>query len=209
VAPETAVAVEIPVALPGLTDLALRAGVEQELSPVLVRWESSWTDPALGAGEREAAVREAAPLLAEALGPGGVASVISSLHGVEHDLGRLGDVPADLLPRVEEIRSLVGESRSAMRDGSEERALLAGLLASDRLRTLGPVAVARTLVARADRALMATVGVQGVETLSLRRGERMLNGARAALAEGDAERAVQRAFYAVQLLEQALGPTRR
>jgi hypothetical protein len=206
---ETAASLQVPVALPGLAELAARAGVEAELAPALGQWQSSWTDPVLGEAERDAAVHTAVPLLAEALGEGGVVSVLTPLHQVERDLAHLDDVPVDLLPRVEAVRSLVRESRTALREGREERALSAGLLASDRLRSLGPVAVARTLVARADRALMATVGVDDAHALSVARGERMLHGARAALAEGDAERAVQRAFYAVQLLEQALSPTRR
>lgn len=206
---ETTASVEVPVGLPGLTDLAVRAGVEEEVAPVLVRWESSWSDAALGEAARAAAVRDVAPVIADALGRGGVASVLAPLHRVERDLGLLGDVPVDLLPDVEAVRSLVRESRDALADGRAHRALSAGLLASDRLRALGPVAVARTLVARADRALMATVGAEGVDAVSVTRGERMLSGARRALAQGDGERAVQRAFYAVQLLEQALDPARR
>lgn len=206
---ETAAAVEIPEALPGLTDLALRAGVDQTVAPQLVRWESSWSDPALGESARDAAVREVAPVIADALGAGGVAAVLGALHGVEKDLGLLADVPVDLVPAVESVRSLVRESRAALADGRPDRALTAGLLASDRLRSLGPVAVARTLVARADRALMATVGADEVDVVAMGRGERMLAGARQALAEGDAERALQRAFYAVQLLDQARASRRR
>lgn len=206
---ETAASVEVPVGLPGLTDLAVRAGVEEEVAPALVRWESSWSDAALGEGARVAAVRDVAPVIADALGRGGVASVLAPLHGVERDLGLLGDVPVDLVPEVDAVRSLVRESRDALAEGRPHRALSAGLLASDRLRSLGPSAVARTLIARADRALMATVGAEEVDGVSVTRGERMLSGARRALSEGDAERAVQRAFYAVQLLEQARGPVRR
>lgn len=206
---ETAEAAGLPVVLPGLTELAVQAGVEETVAPQLVEWQSSWDDPARGAVTRANVVHDVAPVIADALGAGGVSLALSTLHRVEQDLALLEDVPADVAFDVASVRSLVRESRLALDEGRTDFALTAGLLAADRMRELGPRAVARTLVARADRALMATVGVETVDALSLSRGERMLDGARAALAEGHDERAVQRAFYAVQLLEQALAPARR
>lgn len=227
VTPETAAAVDVPLALPDLAELAHRTGIEVPEGSWIERWQDSWTDP-LGSGPRtdaptsaavglptagpeqlrEEAVRRLAPLLADSLGPGGTSSVLAPLLRVEQDLGSLSAVPGDLLPSVLAVRSRIEEARRALAEGRTALALEAGLIASDQLRSIGPTAIARTLIARADRALMATVGVSHIDELSVSRGERMLDGARRALDEADVEKAVQRAFYAVQLLEQARGEPR-
>ena len=208
VTPETAASLEVPVELPNLVDLARQAGLEQELAPDLAAWEASWIEGAQSAEAREKQVRDLAPRIAQALGTGGTSAALAPLLQVRNDLALIADLPGDLVPQVEEVHSLMDEARLALAEGRSERALEAGLQASDRLRDLGPTAVARTLIARADRALMATIAAPRVDGLSLSRGERLLNGARTALDEGQEELAVQRAFYAVQLLEQALNTDR-
>lgn len=226
VTPETAAAVDVPLALPDLADLVQRTGIATPAADWVELWQASWTQPAgardgSGAGTdfgvdgpgpglgdepeliREEAVRRVAPLLADSLGLGGVSSALAPLLRIEQDLGSLSDAPGDLLPSILAVRSRIDEARQALAAGQAIRALEAGLTASDQLRSIGPTAIARTLIARADRALMATVGANTVDELSVSRGERMLDGARRALADDEVERAVQRAFYAVQLLEQA------
>ena len=104
-------------------------------------------------------------------------------------------VSVELHPR-ELVHQPLGGAR-----GRFDRALTAGLQASDRIRALGPRAVARTLISRADRALMrATVG-EDLDPRSMSRGERLLTGARRALEEGEVDLAIQRGYYAVQVLE--------
>lgn len=213
VTPETAASLEVPVELLNLVDLARQAGLEQELAPDLAAWEASWIEGARDTQVRDRQVRDKqvrdlAPRIAQALGAGGTSAALAPLLQVRNDLALIADLPGDLVPQVEEVHSLMDEARLALAEGRSERALEAGLKASDRLRDLGPTAVARTLIARADRALMATIAAPRVDGLSLSRGERLLNGARTALDEGQEELAVQRAFYAVQLLEQALNADR-
>lgn len=203
VASETVPAVAVPVELPTLADLAQRAGVREELGPVLDGWVAGWEDEneQLGTAARDEAIRLAAPTLHDALGPGGVASTLSPLFRVGQDLGDLPDVPADLAPRLEEIWSLIDDTRAALDEGRFDRAMTTGLQASDRIRALGPRAVARTLIARADRSMMRAEVVDGFDPVALSRGERLLTGARRAMEEGDFDLAIQRGYYAVQLLE--------
>lgn len=205
---ETAASIDIPIALPSLADLAQRTGVATgELAPWVAVWQGSWATDAGSANDdaaREEAVRRLVPVLADSLGLGGAASVLAPLLQVDRDLSVLDDVPGDLMPQLLAVRSRVDEAREALAEGRTERALEAGLMASDQLRGIGPLAVARTLIARADRALMATLSAETLDGIAASRGERMLDGARVALENDDPELAVQRAFYAVQLLEQAV-----
>lgn len=203
VATETVPAVSVPVDLPSLGGLATRDEVREELAPVLAAWIGGWgeADAALGRAARDEAIRQATPALGEALGAGGVATTLAPLFAAESDLVRIESVPTDLVAPIEEVRSLLADTRTALDAGRIERALTAGLQASDRIRELGPRAVARTLIARADRALMRGQVTDAVDARSLSRGERLLAGARRALDEGETELAIQRAYYAVQLLE--------
>lgn len=203
VSTETAPALAVPVELPSLADLATRADVREELSPVLDAWVAGWEDDdeALGRGARDEAIRLAVPTLKDALGAGGVATTLAPLFQVGRDLGEIDDVPTDLAPALEEVKSLIGDTRAALEEGRFDRALTTGLQASDRIRALGPRAVARTLISRADRALMrAEVGLN-LDPRSLSRGERLLTGARQALEDGDVDLAIERGYYAVQVLE--------
>ena len=200
---ETAPAVAVPVELPSLAELAMRVDVRDELGPVLEAWVAGWEeeDEDLGRGARDEAIRQATPALRDALGTGGVASTLQPLFEVGRDLGQIEDVPADLAPRLAEVQSLIEDTRVALDEGRFDRALTAGLQASDRIRALGPRAVARTLISRADRALMrATVG-ETLDPRSMSRGERLLTGARRALEEDEVDLAIQRGYYAVQVLE--------
>jgi hypothetical protein len=203
VSAEIAPAVAVPVDLPSLGELAQLAGVREELGPVLDGWVAGWEDenPALGRAARDEAIRLAAPVLHDALGPGGIATTLAPLFQVGRDLGEIDDVPADLAPRLEEVRSFVDDTRVALDEGRYDRALTLGLQASDRIRALGPRAVARTLISRADRALIRAQIIDGFDPVSLSRGERLLSGARRAMDEGQVDLAIQRGYYAVQVLE--------
>lgn len=203
VATETVPAVAVPVDLPTLGVLAAKAEVREELAPVLDAWLLAWEadDRGLGRAARDEAIRQAAPALSDALGAGGVSTTLQPLFEVQEDLGEIGSVPADLVPALEEIRSLMSDTRAALDEGRIDRALTVGLQASDRVRELGPRAVARTLIARADRALVGGQVTGAIDARSLARGERLLAGARSALEEGEVDLAIERAYYAAQLLE--------
>lgn len=203
VATETVPAVAVPVELPTLGVLANAPAVRDELAPVLAAWLAAWEseDPALGRGARDEAIRQAAPALGDALGVGGVATTLEPLFEVERDLGEIDSVPLDLAPPLAEIRSLIADTRAALDEGRTDRALTVGLQASDRIRSLGPRAVARTLIARADRALVRGQVTGVIDARSLGRGERLLAGARQALEDDQTDLAIERAYYAAQLLE--------
>ncbi len=203
VANETAPAVAVPVELPSLGELAVRPDVQDELAPVLEAWVSGWEseDPELGRAARDEAIRQATPTLRDVLGSGGVTTTLQPLFDVGRDLGEIDDVPADLVPRLQEVRTLVDDARAALDEGRFDRALTTGLQASDRIRALGPRAVARTLISRADRALVRAEVGETLDPRFLSRGERLLAGARRALDEGEVDLAIQRGYYAVQVLE--------
>lgn len=208
---ETVPAIAVPVDLPSLGGLSTRDEVRDELAPVLAAWLGGWANPdaALGRAARDEAIRQATPALREALGAGGVARTLAPLFEAEADLVRIEGVPTDLVAPITEIRSLLTDTRAALEAGRAERALTVGLQASDRIRELGPRAVARALIGRADRALVRGQVTDAVDARSLARGERLLAGARRALDEGDEDLAIQRAYYAAQLLEgegSVLGP---
>ncbi len=203
VSAETAPAVAVPVDLPSLGELAQRAGVREELGPVLDGWVAGWENenPDLGRAARDEAIRLAAPVLRDELGAGGVATTLAPLFQVGRDLGEIPDVPADLAPRLQEVRSFVDDTRVALDEGRYDRALTLGLQAADRIRALGPRAVARTLISRADRAMVRAQVIDDFDPVALSRGERLLSGARRAMEEGQLDLAIQRGYYAIQVLE--------
>jgi hypothetical protein len=198
---ETAPAVEIDIQLPSLPDLAARTGTEGRLVAPLLAWSRSWE----GVGDptaREASVTNAAPVLSDALGDGGVATVLAPLHRAVSSVDGVESLPLALQERVERIRSVALSSRRALEAGRSSDALRDGLVAADRLRDLGPEAVARALVERGERTLAGLPDrASDPDDVELRRGRGLLDRARRALESGEFSLAVQRAFYACQLLE--------
>lgn len=199
---ETAPALDIDIALPSLPDLAARTRTEAALAVPVVRWSDSWSADGQVDGEeaaRRVAVHEAAPVLAEALGPSGVGDAVMSVDQAVMALDGLTEIPAVLEPVVAQAREEARQAREALRAGRNAWALEQALLASDQLRAVAPEAVARALVARGEAA--AAVTDAGADsTIARTRGRRLLDGARQALDQGDYRRAVERAFYAYQLL---------
>jgi hypothetical protein len=110
----------------------------------------------------------------------------------------------DLSANVEAAQLRHREALAALTAGQEEGALRHVLQASDLLREIGPEGVTRMLLARAE-GLLARLGGEGAlsthpQSAELLRGQRLIRGARQALADGDYLRAIQRAFHACQLL---------
>jgi hypothetical protein len=214
VTPETAPALEVEIALPTLPDLAARSGAEAQVSDAVLAWMESWnTARADGSSERRAAVARAAPVIATALGHGGVNQALAPLFQVSRSLAELSPAPRELEPMLSEVGAGARAARIALNEGRAEDALREGLWASDRLRAASPEQVARALLVRGEQALHQTTEggptadgrsdrADQVGGIDRRRGALLLERARQALEAGDYTRAVQRAFYACQLLEE-------
>lgn len=211
VTPETAPALEVEIALPTLPDLAARSGAEAQVPDAVLGWMESWqTADAEGDIVRRTAVTRAAPVLARALGHGGVTQALAPLFQVSRSLAGLSSPPSELRPMLSEVGAGVLAARLALDEGRTEDALREGLWASDRLRAASPEQVARALLVRGEQALdrgdqagpNAERRAATSEGIDRRRGAVLLERARQALEAGDYTRAVQRAFYACQLLEE-------
>jgi hypothetical protein len=205
VTPETAPALEVRAMLPTLPDLAARTGTEARLSEPVVAWIASWEDQDGGAEMRRSAVARSTPTLAGELGASGAAQVLAPLFRAAHSLEALTEPPEALRPMLAEVHERVARARSALEEGRAEEALREGLLASDRIRAASPEQVARALVARGEQALsvLGSAGPGPTDDPDRERGEQLLKRARQALESGDYAMAVQRAFYACQLLQDA------
>ena len=90
--------------------------------------------------------------------------------------------------------------------GRLAESLAQALQAADLLREVGPEAVSRMLLARAETQLeqlraraSGDDSARGVPE-QVGRGQRLIRGAHEALEEGDYMRAIRRAFYACQVL---------
>ena len=200
VALETAPALDIRADLPTVPSLVARTGSESDLSPQVDRWMSSW-DAEEGSRVRDEVDRTVASALTIRLGRSGVTEVLDPLHRTARLLAGLEEAPTGLRDELAEVLELARASEEVLpRDPSE--ALHLGLRASDRLRSLAPESVALGLVVRAE-ALVAEVDSDDTAPDSrVGRGVRLLRGARRALRDGDAVRAIERAFYACQLLKE-------
>jgi hypothetical protein len=205
VAEETAPAVSFDAALPALPVLASTTGLEEELRGPLADWTESWE----GLGDRaarDAALEEAVPVLAEVLGQGGVSATLRPVLDAARALNEVDEVPPGLAPAIDEVRLTVRASEAALRTGRLDHALRDGLMAADRLREIGPESVARVLVARAEDLLARAVEPDGrADRIDQDRAEGLLTRARRALDDGEFTLALQRAYYAVRILEPGEG----
>jgi hypothetical protein len=205
VTPETAPALAVEAILPTLPELAARTGTEARLSEPVMDWVGSWNDPEGGEALRRTAVERAAPVLAEALGPGGATQALAPLFQVARSLAALDPAPPPLAPMLAEVARGVANARDALDAGRPAVALREGLYAADRVRSASPEQVARALVARGEQALASLTDPARDPGPDQERGVQLLRRARQALDAGDYPRAVQRAFYGCQLLQAAPG----
>lgn len=182
--------------LPALPELAERVRGEDALGNAAEMWERSW-DFDDGEEVRVEARSRAAPVLYRELGEPAVREALASLAWLKEEPGVLGELPPVLADPLAEARILADRGERALAAGEGEEALLWTMAASDRVRVVTTPAVARRMVARAESLLTgARTGRQELD-----RARHLLNGARRSLAEGDWAMAVQRAFYACQVLE--------
>jgi hypothetical protein len=193
--------------LPSVEALITQSGLQGPVTESAARWSSSWELP-LEAGRevRRAAYEQVSAPLADALGADAVAEHVDALGDVLAAADALSFEPISggLADSFEAATLRHREAVAALADGRRGDALSHTLQGSDLLREVGPEGVARMLLARAEGEL-ARVGAQGTPateeaTAQVERGERLIRGAHQALAEGDYLRAIQRAFYACQVL---------
>lgn len=190
--------------LPNLPRLAAEAVAEDRFAGAVGRWSRSWELPVERAREdRSQAYLEVSDPLARALGrqavADGVVALGSTLALAESLEGREVDVA--IAANLDEARLRHARAIAALEEGRNGEALAEALHASDLIREVGPEGVSRLLLARAEGALerLRDRGVNGEEE-DVVRGQRLVRGAHLALEAGDYLRAVQRAFYACQLL---------
>src|SRR5690606_8909524 len=162
-------------------------------------------DAAESAGLREAAIGLAAPVLAEWLDS---AAMARSLYELERWLAAAEAVAGgvDLVgirAALDAGRGELHAARDAMSAHDSTAAVSALLRAADALDRTTPRSVAARLIGSAEvnlaRILADSPRRAADETLQ--RADRLIRGAREALAEGDHALAIRRAYYANQLLD--------
>jgi hypothetical protein len=206
--------------LPELTDL-VPADASGGVKDAAAAWAASWDEPD-GEEARARARETVAAHLAGVMDERAVEEALRPLLWMETEVGDLEGLPAALVVPLERARRLTMESGEARRSGDLEIALEKGLAAADHYRSVTPEAVARSMVVRAERRIAEQSGleVEAPEALDstsaqardenvpeqsheavLQRAEHLVGGARRALDNGDFTQAIQRAFYAVQVLD--------
>ena len=189
--------------LPGLIEAAEPRGARDEA--VLVRARELWaagSDVDRRADEhRRLAVRYALPVLATSVPEGEWAEVRAAAEawiGTAEGMLRHLSMPR-LEERVAAARGYLQQSDMAPDDDRRRKYYL--LLATSELMATTPRYLARAMVQDADAALAraATPGDEGVRTLE--RAARLKGWAEQAVDEEDYLLAIQRAYYAIQLVE--------
>lgn len=190
--------------LPSPVQSAQDVGLEVDLEAPLSLWERSWDEGASGAESRSRVYRRVVGPLAGRLGVSGVRAAVGSLGSALEaaDVQARPEAAEAVLEALESAAASHRDAERALVAGDADTALEAAFFGSDVLRSAGPESVARSLLMRAEEALdLAQTAFSGMELPEpLERGDRLARGAQLALEEGDWERALQRAFYACQLL---------
>jgi hypothetical protein len=197
---ETRSVLALSTELPSLAELAGRPELQEMPGRAAERWDLSWEQPLpIGRRIREGAYQAAAAYTARALEERGIRRLLDKV-----DEALLAAQP--LMTDDLDARISAGILRAGILRAQGERSLESGHLdlavkdvlgAADALRELGPQAVAQALVARAQEALDAEVDVPDTD---LDRARHLALSARLALDDRDWTRALQRAYYACQLL---------
>ncbi len=203
IAEETAPALQLVRDAASIPELGARHGLEERMARATAIWRSSWELGSLeGADLRKQAYSIASPLLADAMGPDGVAEHLAAIARMVESTAILGDgeLPRALAEAVSLARRLELQGIQALREGRVTGALALGLEASDVLRAVGPATVAESLVLRAEAAARRIDGRATYGEGNVERARRMTVGARDALDDGAYALAIRRAYYACQLL---------
>jgi hypothetical protein len=199
--PVVALAAELP-SLPGLAGVGR---LEPMLSGAIDLWVGSWAVSAEeGEQNRAAAYDQAAQTLAGGLTSAAVGEALGRVEaalGAAERLGRVG-LPEPVALRLASAASEAGAARRALEAGELAEAVRGTLHSADILRGVGPEGVARTLIARAEGGL--SYAGSPADPVEVARAQRLLAGARQAAEDTEFGLAIQRAYYACQLLGVAL-----
>jgi hypothetical protein len=193
--------------LPSLGALVAESAAGAELAEVAQRWSSSWELPTeAGRAIRGSTYDQAAGPLAAASTDEAVAAHVTALGEVLGVAAELDGGPRDgsLSGSLEGAVQRHQEAVSDLASGRRADALRHTLQGADLLRELGPDGVTRMLIARAESELERRSGGGDLSASAaseeLLRGQRLIRGAHQALESGDYLRAIQRAYYACQVL---------
>lgn len=195
--------------LPSLPALVRRWAPADGLGPAVEQWEVSWSRPEEeGVRERVAANRAAAPSLLEAMPPGETLRLARKVDDVFAALDELAGrgLPAGIEGPLSDARDAREEARLRGERGEEALQLAHLLETTDHLRRTTPGAMARVLVSGVEEELRRNSGVPSYSEERRTRIERLLAGAREALATDEPALALRRAWYAAGLLEDAPPP---
>jgi len=197
------VAVGEPVGLP-----SARGWVGWSASADSVRALMSAAGRERGAGRLELALAgedAAAELAARTARQVPATAVLSGLAAVDSWAER-ASVPAEdgfaeLAHDVEGVRSLADAARASLAAGDTTAACVQMTRAANLARRWTPMSVATRAVVQAELA----IALDPDPSPELQRARRLLRGAREGVAAGDHARALQRALYALQLIEHERG----
>jgi len=171
-----------------------------EWLPLVDAWNATWT-VGLGAGRSSrAAIYEAAfPAMAEGLTKIQVDGILTPVRDALAQVQDPATLPFHLALAMGESTRILRRAEEAAEDIRWSDAGELGLRAADALREAMPPTVAATLVEEAEK-VFASSDLNRLSASDLRRATRLTRWARSALQSGDYDRAIQRAFYAGQLL---------
>lgn len=215
---ETRAALQMAEELPDLAALLEKHGAPEELDGPRDAWRGSWDhNGPVGREIRAGVYDRAVPFLAGELGPPELDRLLQRVEQVVDQADRLPDIPLPMQvrPSVERARASAESAGQRLAMGEDEAALRAILEAADALRAVAPRKVARELVQEARDAVeavgepewdasgeaMAVGNPVSVSERDLERARRLQRGADRALERGQYEKAIRRAYYARQLLE--------
>ncbi len=190
--------------LPRLMDTVERSGDHDYAVLIRARelWDAGSVDDMRSPIRRRLAVSYALPVLLQEMPaeawPAARTRVDEWVERVEEMLQHL------TLPDVESrVRAAEGHLARSDRAGSERNRVYHLLLASSELAETTPRWVARTLAADAAAAVARAQEEGGLSEQVMERAVRLKNWSARAVEEGDYVRAIQRAYYALQLVEGA------
>jgi hypothetical protein len=199
-------AVALAADLPSLPSLAAYGTAEAQVSDDAIDlWTGSWlVSPEEGEDMRSAAYARGAGPLGERLGAAGVGAALGRVEAALLGADRLSIVglPEAVALKLAAAHEEADAARRALEQGALAVSVRATLQAADILRGVGPEGVARTLIARAEGGL--AWGGGPADPVAMARAKRLVAGARRAAAESEFGVAIQRAYYACQLLGVAL-----
>jgi hypothetical protein len=201
---ETVPSLAISAHLPAVTELADRLPPSEVLDRAVADWEASW-DREDGELVRSQARQEVVPILHDLLGESATRTALQTLEWLRETPDLAERLPPALGQPVADALALMTRAEEALASGDGELSLELALEASDEVRSVTPEAVARRLIARGRTLIESDDWSLGDQQRALH----LLNGAQRALAREDFSRAIQRAFYACQVMQgvpEALDP---